>query len=163
MMDQMTSPLPPMSDDTSLELRWITREDPLYLAERRLRYEVLRAPLGMPEGSEENPAEDRCAHCVALIGSRVIGCVLALPDLTDTRRVKLLQMAVHPDQRGRHVGARLVRELERVAIADGAQEIFMHARESVIGFYATLGYIAEGQRFSEVGIPHVLMRRSVVT
>lgn len=160
---RMTSDHAPMHDDTSLELRWITRKDPLYLAERRLRYEVLRAPLGMPEGSEENPAEDRCAHCVALLDGRVVGCVLALPDLSGStvpRRIKLLQMAVHPDLRGRHVGARLVRELERVVIAEGAQEIFMHARESVIGFYATLGYIAEGQRFSEVGIPHFVMRKA---
>ncbi len=138
-------------------LRWITRDDPLYLDERRLRYEVLRAPLGMLEGSEENPAEDRCAHCVAIIEGRVVGCVLALPAPSDPRRIKLLQMAVDPTLQGRHIGARLVRELERRVVRDGATEIFMHARESVLGFYVSLGYVAVGERFSEVGLPHWLM------
>jgi ribosomal protein S18 acetylase RimI-like enzyme len=145
------------SADQPVLLRWITRDDPLYLGERRLRYEVLRAPLGMPEGSELNPSEDRCAHCVAVIDGRVVGCVLALPDVSDPRRVKLLQMAVDPTLQRRHIGAQLVRELEHRFVGEGATEIFMHARESVLGFYESLGYRAVGERFSEVGLGHRLM------
>ena len=147
----------------TLELRWITRDDPLYAGERRLRYEVLRAPLGLPEGSEENPAEDRCAHCVAVVEGRVVGCVLALSDLTNPTRIKLLQMAVAPAMRGQYIGARLVRELEQRATRDGATEIFMHARESVLGFYVSLGYRAVGERFSEVGLSHWLMQKTTPT
>lgn len=144
-----------------ITLRWIERDDPLYLLERRLRYEVLRAPLGMPEGSEENPQEARCAHCVAvdIVTTRVVGCVLALPDREDPTRVKLLQMAVAPDLARQGLGARLVRELERRVRETGAVEVHMHARLSAHGFYEKLGYSAEGETFSEVEIPHIRMHR----
>lgn len=144
-------------------LRWIDRDDPLYPLERRLRYEVLRAPLGMSEGSEENPQEARCAHCVAVDTgtTRVVGCVLALPDRDDPTRVKLLQMAVTPEMAGRGIGARLVRELERRVREAGAIEVHMHARVSARGFYEKLGYSDEGETFSEVGIPHIRMRRRI--
>lgn len=146
-----------------MRLRWIAQDDPLYAQERRLRFEVLRAPLGMPEGSEENPREAECAHCVAIddageSAGRVVGCVLALRD-DDPSRVKLLQMAVAADQAGRGVGASLVRELERRVRAEGAVTVYMHARISARGFYERLGYAAIGEVFSEVGLPHVKMAR----
>lgn len=144
-----------------IALRWIERDDPLYPLERRLRYEVLRAPLGMSEGSEENPQEARCSHCVAVDTdtTRVVGCVLALPDRDDPTRVKLLQMAVTPELAGQGIGARLVRELERRVREAGAVEVHMHARMSARGFYEKLGYSGDGETFSEVGIPHIRMRR----
>lgn len=148
-----------------IELRWIDRDrdTTLYAGERRLRFEVLRAPLGMVEGSEENPQEARCAHCVAIDtrASRVVGCVLALPDRDEPTRVKLLQMAVAPESAGLGIGARLVRELEGRVRAEGAVEVHMHARLSARGFYEKLGYSAEGEIFSEVGLPHILMRRAL--
>lgn len=148
----------------SIEVRWIEREDPLYGGERRLRYEVLRAPLGMSEGSEENPQEARCAHCVAVdTGTgRVVGCVLALPDRDDPTRVKLLQMAVAPELAGQGIGARLVRELERRVRDEGATEVHMHARMSARGFYEKLGYSGSGEVFTEVGLPHIRMSRRLI-
>ena len=146
-----------MSD---IALRWIERDDPLYIQERRLRFWVLRQPLGMPEGSEENPHEARCRHCVALEAGRVVGCVLALPD-GDSPSVKLLQMAIAPDQRARGIGSLLVRELERRARDEGAHEVYMHARISAQGFYERLGYAPVGEVFDEVGLPHVKMTRHI--
>ena len=167
-----------------IELRWIspTVDSELYKGERRLRYEVLRKPLGMPEGSEENAAEARCEHCVAVSDGIVVGCVLWLAD-TDDRGPpfgpsvggrgppfgpsvgghggKLLQMAVATDQRGNDIGRRLVRELERHVAAHGVELVRMHARESALGFYLKLGYVVTGDTFTEVGLPHRLMQRSL--
>lgn len=143
-------------------LRWIdpATDVALYRGERRLRFEVLRRPLGMPEGSEENAAEARCEHCVAVEGERVVGCVLWLGD-ADGAGGKLLQMAVADEARGTGIGARLVRELERHVAARGFGEVRMHARETAIGFYDKLGYRIEGEPFVEVGLPHRLMRRAL--
>ncbi len=145
-----------------IELRWITSAtDPvLYAGERRLRYEVLRRPLGMPEGSEENAAEALCEHCILVDVGVVVGCVLCLAD-PDRLAGKLLQMAVAESQRGMDVGRRLVRELERHVAANGALVVRMHARETAIGFYEKLGYTASGDTFSEVGLPHRLMQRMI--
>lgn len=145
-----------------MTLNWITpAADPaLYAGERNLRYEVLRKPIGMPPGSEENAAEARCEHCVAVLDGVVVGCVLWLADVAGTSG-KLLQMAVAPDQRGLDVGRRLVRELERHVGQRGVTEVRMHARESVLGFYLKLGYVVTGDPFTEVGLPHRHMQRSL--
>jgi len=147
-----------------IDLRWIApaTHAELYEGERRLRYEVLRKPLGMPLGSEENAAEARCEHCVAFVGAgdaRVVGCVLWLAD-DDGLSGKLLQMAVADDQRGNDIGRRLVRELERHVRDNGALVVRMHARETALGFYLKLGYAVSGEQFSEVGLPHRLMQRA---
>ena len=151
-----------------IELRWIspTVDSELYKGERRLRYEVLRKPLGMPEGSEENAAEARCEHCVAVSDGIVVGCVLWLADPAnpadiESRKGKLLQMAVAVDRRNSDIGRRLVRELERHVAAHGVQVVRMHARESALGFYLKLGYVVTGDTFTEVGLPHRLMQRSL--
>lgn len=145
-----------------MTLRWIEPavDAALYRGERRLRYEVLRRPLGMPEGSEENAAEARCEHCVAEDEGRVVGCVLWLED-ADGLGGKLLQMAVAEDRRGVGVGARLVRELERHVAARGVRVVRMHAREAALGFYGKLGYRVVGAPFTEVGLPHRHMQREL--
>jgi len=141
-----------------LELAWIDGENSHYPGERELRYRVLRAPLGMPRGSEENKAEVQCRHCVAVRDEVVVGCVLWLGE-ADGRAVKLLQMAVDPGEQGRGTGARLVRELERQAIEEGVDVVYMHARETAIGFYEKLGYRVSREPFLEVGLPHRYMSR----
>lgn len=143
-----------------LVLQWIGQDSPHYAGERALRYEVLRKPLGMPPGSEENAAEARCQHCVALRDGVVVGCVLWLADEGGVGG-KLMQMAVAEALRGQDVGRRLVRELERKVAADGIEVVRMHARESALPFYEKLGYAVVSETFSEVGIPHRVMQRAL--
>lgn len=151
-------------------LSWIDRmvDGALYAGERRLRFEVLRRPLGMVQGSEENAREADCRHLVAWVArggdageAEVVGCSLWLGDV-DGVGGKLMQMAVDSHWQGTGLGARLVRELERQVRADGFREVRMHARETAIGFYRKLGYEVTGEPFVEVGLPHRLMRRSLL-
>jgi N-acetylglutamate synthase-like GNAT family acetyltransferase len=137
---------------------WVEIGSDRYAEARALRYRVLRAPLGMPPGSEENRAEGRCAHCVAVWEGQVVGCVLWLPDELGGAG-KLLQMAVAPEAQGRGTGARLVAEVERRASVEGVEEIYLHARQTAVGFYEKLGYRCSLAPFDEVGLPHRYMSR----
>jgi len=56
---------------------------------------------------------------------------------------------------------RAVAYSERVAKEQGATEMILHAPESVIGFYETLGYCTYGPRFDEVGLPHHAMKKAL--
>ena len=150
-----------------IDLRWLMPavDSALYAGERRLRYEVLRKPLGMAPGSEENLAEARCEHCVAVDQGTgaVVGCVLWLADEgAPAAAGKLLQMAVADDQRGKDIGRRLVHELERHVAAGGVREVRMHARETALGFYLKLGHRVTGAPFTEVGLAHRLMQRNLL-
>jgi ribosomal protein S18 acetylase RimI-like enzyme len=142
-----------------MELRLIEVGSAAHAHELALRYRVLRAPLGMAEGSEWYEHEAACVHLVALEGERVVGCVLFHP--RDAEGGRLLQMAVDPERQGGGLGRRLVRGLEGELAARGFSEIFLHARDHAVGFYERLGYRCEGAPYTEVGIPHRTMRRRI--
>lgn len=151
-----------MSADTDgvgpITIAEVGRGDPLYRGARWLRYEVLRAPLGMPLGSEENAREAECRHWVAASGEEVVGCVLWLPE-GGPGEGRLLQMAVTPRLQGTGLGRRLVETLERAVGEAGHPVITLHARDLAVGFYERLGYAVVGEPFTEVGIAHRHMRK----
>jgi ribosomal protein S18 acetylase RimI-like enzyme len=134
-------------------------EGPLHRGALDLRYRVLRAPLGMPPGSERYGAEDACLHFVAVAAGLVVGCVVFHPQSETGGR--LLQMAVDPAWQGRGVGRLLVEELEREVGRRGFRSVLLHARQGAIGFYERLGYECEGEPYVEVGIPHRTMIKAL--
>ncbi len=142
-----------------MELRWLAVSDSLRSAEFELRWRVLRAPLNHPREATRFPFEEESLHLVALEGGEVVGCVLFHPEGRTEGR--LFQMAVEPSQQGRGIGQRLVRALETEVAARGFRTVTLHAREGAVGFYAQLGYETYGEPFTEVGIPHRHMRRTI--
>ena len=73
--------------------------------------------------------------------------------------VQMRQVAVSEKKQGRGIGRDLVRFAEALVWAERGDEIFLHAREPVIEFYRSLGYVGEGEMFTEVGITHIKMRK----
>lgn len=129
-----------------------------YAQERDLRYRVLRAPQGMPRGSERFPFEAEALHLVAIDDAeRVVGCVMFHPEAA--ARGRLLQMAVEESLRGQGLGRRLVERLEAICAERGYREVTLHARAHVCGFYERLGYAVFGEPFEEVGVAHRHMRK----
>ena len=63
-------------------------------------------------------------------------------------------MTVDPGHQGRGVGKRLIAFAEKLSAEMGYREIVLHARESAVRFYESVGYVAEGEAFTEVTIPH---------
>lgn len=141
------------------ELRFVQPDTDLHQAERTLRHEVLRRPLGFAPGSELFAFERDCLHLVALVAGRLVGCVLFHPESPSTGR--LLQMAVAPDRQRKGIGEGLVRTMEAELAARGFHSIHLHAREKAVPFYRRLGYRAFGEPYLELGIRHVNMRREL--
>ena len=73
--------------------------------------------------------------------------------------LSLTQHAVAPECQRQGVGSVLVRFAEKFARDRGYTEIMAHARESALGFYIRLGYVPVGPRFTELGLPHVEVRK----
>ena len=145
-----------------LRLHFVEVGEPLHRGELALRYEILRKPLGRPRGSEVFEAEADCYHLVAVdpaAPDTVVGCVVFHP--AAATRGRLLQMAVADSLQGQGVGRALVRGLEARLVADGFQEIILHARDHAIGFYEKLGYAVCSEGYEEVGIPHHDMSRVI--
>jgi predicted GNAT family N-acyltransferase len=140
-----------------IEFRFVDRDDPLRAEARELRFRVLREPLGLSREDVIVEGEDASMHLVAVNAGHVVACVMLTP--SSKARGKLRQMAVQPSLRGTGLGRALVRHLEQALEARGFTEIELHAREHAVGFYEKLGYLREGERFVEVGLPHLVMRK----
>jgi GNAT superfamily N-acetyltransferase len=70
---------------------------------------------------------------------------------------RLRSMATAPDQRGRGIGAAVLRGAEDYVIGAGGTVLWCHARETAAGFYAAHGWQIEGGQFVENDLPHRAM------
>jgi predicted GNAT family N-acyltransferase len=74
-------------------------------------------------------------------------------------RWKIGRVAVRQPWRGRGVGHALMAAIAEAGKAAGARELVLDSQTHALGFYARLGYVAEGPEFLDAGIPHRRMRR----
>ncbi len=143
----------------SLEIRIAPHGCSEYDAAVGLRRAVLRAPLGLDFTPEQLNAEAVDTHFVAVDGDGLIGAVVMTPYSATT--VKLRQMAVSPVAQGRGIGAALLKAFEAHARANGLSGITLAARVTAQGFYTANGYVAEGDVFEEVTVPHIRMTKAL--
>jgi predicted GNAT family N-acyltransferase len=142
-----------------MRLQFITPDAPEYAQELDLRFRVLREPLGHRREDVAFPFERESLHLVALDDGRVKGCVLFHPE--SPRDGRLFQMAVEPALQGTGLGRQLVVHLEAELKRRGFEHVHLHARATVQRFYEKLGYAVYAEPFTEVGIPHVHMQRTL--
>ena len=137
----------------------IEYQSPRYQDELRLRYQVLRQPLGLTL-DDIQPAEDAKAHHFGTVdGTRLIGCVLALPQ--EQQAAVIRQMAVAEAYRGRGIGAQMLAQAEQQLLLLGITELSLSARTSAIPFYRRSGYTAYGEEYLWVTLPHRWMRKKL--
>ena len=130
-----------------------------YIQSLALRHEVLRKPLGLIFDPAIFPEEKGDIHLVANHGDWLVGCMILTEAGND---LKMRQVAVANKYRRNKVGARMVALAEAKAIEMGKQKMVLHARDSALDFYLSLGYYIVGDQFEEVGIPHHRMEKAFV-
>lgn len=146
----MNSPKEPL-----LEFVQIEHNSDRYRDLVALRRRVLRTPLGLDFTAEQLEEERADVHIAAYLQGELVACVaLAATDKSHRSSLKLRQMTVDPGHQGRGVGKRLIAFAEKLSAEMGYREIVLHARESALTFYESVGYVAEGEVFTQVTIPH---------
>ncbi|MBI5231981.1 MAG: GNAT family N-acetyltransferase [Coriobacteriales bacterium] len=126
-----------------------------------LYYQVLYRDYGLTEDDDWFHASAGGELAVALgPDAEVLGAARLLPAIGDSER-QLRQVAVRPESRGSGLGKALVATLEWRAADEGAETLWLNARESAIPFYERLGFIAEGEMFGSAltRLPHMRMRK----
>ncbi len=71
------------------------------------------------------------------------------------------RIAVIKSRRGQGLGRMIVEAAENHARTLGGKSILIGAQTQAQGFYATLGYLAEGDIYYEEHCPHVRMTKSI--
>jgi GNAT superfamily N-acetyltransferase len=140
-----------------LEFMQVEHDSSRYRDLAELRRRILRIPLGLDFTARQLAEEKQDLHIAAYLDGELVGCVTLRA--VDEHRVvaQLRQMAVDPDHQGRGVGAKIVAAAEELAAERGFRRIILHARETAIRFYEKAGYVATGETFIEVTIPHRVM------
>jgi len=144
----------------AMKFKFIKPQGPEYCAERMLRWEVLRKPLGMPPGSEALPEDELSLHLVALQEKNVVGCVCFHPETEIQGRI--YQMAISEDYQGNGFGRKLIYTLENSLIKRGIREVYIYARQESEGFYQRMGYHPEEDLIKRLGVLHRTMRKAIV-
>lgn len=143
-----------------IHLRTITTKDPEFPQVWALREEVLRQPIGLSLRDEDLSAEASELIVISLHEDEAVtGCVMMRHISND--EVKLRQMAVAPAYQGQGIGMALLHVAQDVAEERGYKTITLHARETAVPFYQRAGYVVQGDVFTEVGIPHLFMKKSI--
>jgi predicted GNAT family N-acyltransferase len=137
----------------------ITSASPKYQAVFELRDAMLRRPLGMWLKNDNLERDHIDTIMIAEYNGQVIACLM-LQDRGEGV-VQLRQMAVAADWQGKGIGRQLVIAAEQFSSAQGFTTMMMHARKVALGFYSSMWYIVSGDEFTEVGIPHYLMKKNI--
>jgi predicted GNAT family N-acyltransferase len=138
-------------------------------AARELRIAVFCDEQDVPRELEFDGKDDEATQIVAVDESSVIAtCRLRYPPPEDTRDThgmsgvcKLERMVVERRLRGRGVGARLLAGSEEEARRGGATTMVLHAQLAAQDFYASNGYVPEGETFMDADIEHIRMTKAL--
>ena len=141
-----------------LEFSTIEHGSPAYEQACLMRDEMLRKPLGLSLFDEDLEAESGFIHVAGRDGAGRVQAYLQFKPV-DSRVVKMQQVIVAAHLQGQGVGRELVNFSEAHARSAGYSEVTLHAREVVMSFYEALGYLREGDVFTEVSLPHFKHRK----
>lgn len=125
-----------------------------------LRRAVLRTGTISTEVEIDGDDDPTTRHLAARVGERIVGVSTwlrrAYPPQSGAIAVQLRAMAVDPAERGRGIGAALVRAGLEAAASAGAELVWARARDTALTFYEDLGFRAEGGGYVDptTGLPH---------
>lgn len=104
----------------------------------QLRYDVLRAPLNQPIGSERNDGDLTGEH-FALYEGTILRAIARL-DIVDSETAQTRFVAVDTISQGKGYGRIIMEAVEAKAREKGYQKMILHARDYALDFYLRLGY-----------------------
>ena len=139
------------------QINVISHNSPEYEVEVALRDLILRQPLGLTFSEDQLRAEADSCHIGCYIDGEMVGCLVLKP--VEDGNVQMRQVAVAESVQGKGVGKQMVKYSETLAKKQGFLEMVLHARETAVPFYESLGYTKVGSRFIEVTLPHWAMAK----
>ncbi|MET0377746.1 MAG: GNAT family N-acetyltransferase, partial [Spongiibacteraceae bacterium] len=117
-----------------------------------IRRDVFIEEQHVPADLEWDGEDELAQHWLANVDAHSVGTVRLLRD------GHIGRMAVQKAWRLRGVGAALLQTVIAAARTQNLRELYLHAQNHAIDFYARHGFEVEGPEFMDAGIPHRTMR-----
>ena len=124
----------------------------------KIRWEILRKPLGLKEGSERDTLEDEAIHRIIKHDNKSVA--VGRLHFNNDSTAQIRYMAVLKKLQGKGFGKLLVDEFIKISKENKRVKIILYARESVVGFYKKAGFdiIKKAHRLESV--QHFLMEKN---
>lgn len=142
-----------------IEIKIIEYNSSEYKDELELRNTALRKPIGLSIYDEDLSEEKDDYHIGAFMDNIIVGTLLLAK--INKEEIKMRQVAVNEQIRGKGIGMKLVHYAEALAKDNGYRKIIVDARVIASGFYEKLGYKKEGEKFIHMNIPHYKMYKDI--
>ncbi|KIT15007.1 GNAT family N-acetyltransferase [Jannaschia aquimarina] len=136
----------------------IARHDELPPEAVAIRRAVFIEEQGIPEPLELDGTDPGFTHWVLHENDHPVATLRS--KVTDGE-VKIGRVATLARARGRGHAKRLIEAAMEAARRDGATRAYLSAQETVIPWYESLGFTAEGPPYDDAGIPHRDMRKGL--
>ncbi len=112
-----------------------------------------------PEEIEVDEKEAQSIHFIAYDGEQAVG---AGRIRIEGSSAKAERVCVLSDQRGRGIGAEIMKEMERYSIENGLRTLKLNAQIQAEVFYKRLGYKTISDTFYDANILHVTMDKNLL-
>lgn len=144
----------PSTPWTLLYCTWSSHEASLL----SVRVDVFVNEQKVPMELEVDEWDEPSLHLLALdSNSQPIGCGRLVPNETIGR------LAVRREWRGKGLGGSLLSSLLDKAKEEGWSQVRLSAQVQAMPFYRKLGFEPYGEEYMDAGIPHMWMRKTLVS
>jgi thioesterase domain-containing protein len=114
------------------------------------RWQMLREPLQMPQGSERDQF-DETSHHRMIVDGRGRPVAAGRLYITPENEGQIRFMAVKPNRRDKGVGSLVLVALESFARQEGVKRLVCNARQDAIAFYEKNGFESQGELSDQIG------------
>jgi predicted GNAT family N-acyltransferase len=127
----------------------------------KLRRDVFETEQNIPRPLDRDAFDYSADHVVAFDESgRCVGTGRVVR--MDARTAQIGRMAVAKDQRKSGIGALVLEALERMAEMRGISDLTVNSQLPAEPFYRNRGYARISDVFLDQGVPHVVMKKTIV-
>jgi predicted GNAT family N-acyltransferase len=127
----------------------------------KLRRDVFETEQNIPRPLDRDPFDYSADHVVAFdVKGTCVGTGRVVR--MDHRTAQIGRMAVAKDERKHGIGALVLEALERMATMRGISELTVNSQLPAEAFYRNRGYARSSEVFLDQGVPHVVMKKSLM-
>ena len=124
-----------------------------------VRKKVFVEEQGVPLHLECDAEDASATHFIMYEGNEPVGAARLRSIENDAAKIE--RVCILQDQRGKKLGALIMKEMERHAISIHMKKLKLHAQSYAIPFYEKLGYSVTSPEFMDAGIPHRAMEKNI--
>lgn len=131
-----------------------------------LRAQMLRPGRPLSESHFQGDGDEQSFHLGAFIDNKLVSVASFFfdkhPDIDEPYQYRLRGMATLPEFQGQGSSRELLRMAFPIIKQNQCKLLWCNARESALGFYKKVGFIARSEVFDIPGIgPHILMSKEI--